>query len=150
MLEGLDHQWNEVGSDQRTASYTTLPAGVYTFRVQGATARGPWSEPGVALRILPPWWGTWWFRSSCVVMILVLLWALHQFRLHQIAQEFSARLEGRVDERTRIARDLHDTLLQSFQGVLLKFQAVTFALPDRPAEARKTLEGHRGGQAGDH
>ena len=50
------------------------------------------------------------------------------------------RLEERVSERTRIARELHDTLLQSFQGVLLKFHAVTYALPDRPAEARKSLE----------
>lgn len=50
------------------------------------------------------------------------------------------RLEERVSERTRIARDLHDTLLQSFQGVLMKFSAVTYQLPDRPEEARRTLE----------
>src|SRR5260370_3970151 len=56
MLQGLDQEWNEVGRDQRFATYTTLPAGEYTFRVEGATSRGPWDEPGAALpiQILPP------------------------------------------------------------------------------------------------
>ena len=75
-LEGLDRQWNEVGSDQRIATYTTLPAGIYKFRAQGATARGGWGEPGVALtiKISPPWWETWWFRSSlCLVLLAIML-----------------------------------------------------------------------------
>jgi signal transduction histidine kinase len=58
-----------------------------------------------------------------------------------LARQFNIRMEERVNERTRIARDFHDTLLQSFQGVLLKFHAVTYLFPDRPDEARKTLEG---------
>ena len=62
------------------------------------------------------------------------------YRLHQIAQEFNVRLEGRVDERTRIARDLHDTLLQSFHGLLMRFQAVQNLLPGRVADARQVLE----------
>ena len=64
-LDGLDHQWHEVGSNQRLVRYTTLPAAKYTFHVQGATSRGTWSEPGLELRIeiLPPWWATWWFRA---------------------------------------------------------------------------------------
>jgi ligand-binding sensor domain-containing protein/signal transduction histidine kinase len=138
-LEGLDRQWHEVGNNQRLVTYTTLPTGMYTFHVQGATSRGAWSEPGLelALEILPPWWNTWWFRASCVAAFLPFLWALYQYRLHQIGQEFDVRTE----ERTRIARDLHDTLLQSFQGVLLSFHAVTYLLPNRPAEARQTLEG---------
>jgi signal transduction histidine kinase len=57
-----------------------------------------------------------------------------------VAQQFNARLEERLNERTRIARDLHDTLLQSFHALLLRFHAVTHLLPDRPDEARKTLE----------
>jgi len=77
---------------------------------------------------------------SCVVAFLVLLWALYQLRLRQVARQFNIRLEQRVSERTRIARDLHDTLLQSFHGLLLRFQAATNLLPERPAEARKTLE----------
>jgi PAS domain S-box-containing protein len=85
-LEGLDHQWHKVGSNQRLITYTTLPAGMYTFRVQGATSRGPWSEPGLTLRveILPSWWSTWWFRALCTAAFLALLWALYQFRIQQL------------------------------------------------------------------
>jgi signal transduction histidine kinase len=61
-------------------------------------------------------------------------------RVRYLAQQFNMRLEERVGERTRIARDLHDTLLQSFQGVLLKFHAVTYLIPEHPAEAQKTME----------
>jgi signal transduction histidine kinase len=69
-----------------------------------------------------------------------LAWALYRIRLHQIARQFNLRLEERVGERTRIARELHDTLLQSFQGLMLRFQVAHDELPARPAEARKTLE----------
>jgi signal transduction histidine kinase len=60
--------------------------------------------------------------------------------LRQLANEFNIRLEERVEERTRVARELHDTLLQSFHGLLLRFQAATNLLPERPTEARKTFE----------
>jgi signal transduction histidine kinase len=69
-----------------------------------------------------------------------MLGGLHQLRLRQLEQQFNIRLEERVNERTRIARDLHDTLLQSFHGLLLRFQAATYLLPGRPEEARTTLE----------
>jgi signal transduction histidine kinase len=75
-----------------------------------------------------------------VTAFVALLWALYQLRLHQIRQAFNARLEERVGERTRIARDLHDTLLQSFQGLLLRFQAARDLLRVHPTEAEKTLE----------
>jgi ligand-binding sensor domain-containing protein/signal transduction histidine kinase len=141
-LEGLEDKWHEAGSDERLATYTTLPSGVYTFRAEGATSRGAWSEPGAQLRIeiLPPWWGTWWFQASCVAAFLVLLSTLHRYRLHRVAQEFNARLEERVDERTRIARELHDTLLQSFHGLLPRLQAACRLLPGRVADARQVLE----------
>jgi PAS domain S-box-containing protein len=88
-LDGLDHQWHEVGSNQRLVTYTTLPAGVYTFRVQGATSRGAWSEPGLELRveILPPWWNTWWFRALCVTAFLGVLWVLYQVRIQQVRRQ---------------------------------------------------------------
>ena len=117
-LEGLDQQWHEVGSDQRVASYTTLPKGDYTFRVEGATSRGAWGEPGATLklRILPPWWDTWWFMAMYITLILVLMISVYLYRMHQIAHQFSLRLEERVNERTRLARELHDTLLQTIQS----------------------------------
>jgi signal transduction histidine kinase len=104
---------------------------------------GVWNEAGAFLdfSIAPAYYQTMWFRLSCVAALLALLAALYQLRLRQVARQFNIRMEERVNERTRIARDFHDTLLQSFQGVLLKFHAVTYLFPDRPDEARKTLEG---------
>jgi ligand-binding sensor domain-containing protein/signal transduction histidine kinase len=141
-LEGLDSEWHEVGGERRLVNYTTLPVGGYEFQVQGATSRGPWSEPGAALRIeiLPPWWSTWWFRTSCAALVVLIALAAYSYRMHQIARQFELRLEERVGERTRIARELHDTLLQSFQGLVLHFQRARNLLPDRAAEAVQTLD----------
>jgi signal transduction histidine kinase/streptogramin lyase len=142
-LDGLDSDWHQVGSDQRIATYTTLPARTYTFEVQGATARGPWSEPGARLRIeiFPAWYQTFWFRTICVAAFLLALWSIYMLRLKELERQFHAALEARVDERTRIARELHDTLLQSFNGLLLRFQAVSNLLPYRPDEAKGRIEG---------
>jgi signal transduction histidine kinase len=74
------------------------------------------SEAAISLEVDPAFWQTWWFRGSCVIAFLALLGALYQLRLHQVARQFNIRLEERVRERTRIARDLHDTFLQTIQG----------------------------------
>ena len=113
-LDGLDRQWHEVSSSQRLATYTTLPARTYTFRVQGATCRGAWSEPGLelAIEILPPWWNTWWFRAVCVAVSVMLLGGFYQWRIRQLRKEekhlrdvvetipamaFSARSDGTTE-----------------------------------------------------
>jgi ligand-binding sensor domain-containing protein/signal transduction histidine kinase len=130
-LEKVDHDWVEVRSDRRVASYTALPAGKYTFRVQTATRQGTWNEPGLALTITiqPPWWGTWWFRLMYIVAFVGLLWTLYVLRLRQLAAEIRAGVEGRLSERDRIARELHDTLLQCIQGLILQFHAVAERIP---------------------
>jgi signal transduction histidine kinase len=92
------------------------------------------------LEILPPWWGTTSFRSASAVALVALLWALYRFRVRQLHHQFDMMLEGRIGERVRIARELHDTLLQSFQGVLLRFESVLKALPPGADEARARLE----------
>jgi len=94
----------------------------------------------VAFSIAPAYYQSTWFRLLFVAALLSLFYAFHRIRMHQQARQFNIRLEERVAERTRIARDLHDTMLQSFQGVMMKFYALNFIL-DRPAEARKKLEG---------
>ena len=71
---------------------------------------------------------------------MALLWAAYQFRLRQLQHQFAMRLEARVGERARIARDLHDTLLQSFHGLLFRFQAARNLLPNRPDEAVQVLD----------
>ncbi|HEV3440796.1 MAG TPA: two-component regulator propeller domain-containing protein, partial [Gemmata sp.] len=142
-LEGLDSEWHESGSEQRVVNYSALPAGAYVLRVQGGTSRGPWSDPGASLRIvvLPPWWNTLWFKSVWVIFVLLCIYVAHSYRMRQIARQFEVRFEERVSERTRIARELHDTLLQSFQGLLLRFQSVSNLLPTRPEDAKRRLDG---------
>ena len=141
-LEDLEHNWTEVGSDRRVATYTTLPAGKYTFHVQSATRQGNWGEPGIALtiNILPPWWATTWFRLVASLLILAIVGMIYQLRLQQLDRQFKAQLEARVSERTRIARDLHDTLLQSFHGLMFRFQAARNMLPRSPENAMRTLD----------
>jgi ligand-binding sensor domain-containing protein/signal transduction histidine kinase len=141
-LEGLEPGWNEVGSKQRLATYTNLDPGKYVFRVQGSNSDGVWNEEGVSLPILitPPWWNTNWSRALCGVFLLALLWAVYQFRVRQLHREFALTLEARVGERTNIARELHDTLLQSFHGLLPRFQVVSQLLPERAVEAKEHLD----------
>ena len=141
-LDGLEPGWNEVGSKQRLATYTNLDAGKYVFRVQGSNSDGVWNEEGVSLPILitPPWWSTNWFRALCGLFLLALLWAAYQFRVRQLHREFALTLEARVGERTSIARELHDTLLQSFHGLLPRFQVVSQLLPERAVEAKEHLD----------
>ena len=140
-LENSDRGWNEVDSKQRLATYMNLDPGRYVFRVQGSNNDGVWNEAGVSLHILitPPWWRTAWFRALCALVFLLLVWAAYQYRLRQLRREFALTLEARVSERTKVARDLHDTLLQSGQGLLLRLQIVWQLLPDRPGEAKEQL-----------
>ena len=140
-LDGFDQSWTEPTST-REATYTNLESGQYRFHVMASNSYGQWnaSEAVISLEVDPAFWQTWWFRALCVAAFLALLWALYQLRLRQVAQQFNLRLEERVGERTRIARDLHDTLLQSFHGLLFCFQAVSNLLPTRPAEAKQTLD----------
>lgn len=141
-LEGLESDWQLVGSDRRFATYTTLAPGSYRFRVQGATSRGHWGEPGLTLdvAILPPWWGTWWFRLAVLICLIAIAWAAYRYRIRQIGRRFAIELDARVRERTRIARELHDSLLQGFQAMMFTLQAVRRMLPSQPDRAAQTLE----------
>jgi ligand-binding sensor domain-containing protein len=142
-LEGLEPSWNEVGSKQRLATYTNLDPRKYIFRVQGSNSDGVWNQEGVSLPILitPPWWSTNWFRAVSAAVCLALLWAGYQYRVRRLHHEFEMTFDARVGERTRIARELHDTLLQKFQGLLPLVQAAIYKLPSSAVEARKILEG---------
>src|SRR4029077_3314237 len=103
---------------------------------------GVWNQQGDKLdfSIAPAYYQTQWFRALFAVVLVVLLWTAYQLRVRSLAQQFNRTLEARVSERTRIARDLHDTLLQSFQGALLRFQSVANILATRPDEARQRLD----------
>jgi ligand-binding sensor domain-containing protein/signal transduction histidine kinase len=140
-LDGVDRGWSEAVTN-REATYGNLGAGTYRFRVMASNSEGPWngSEAAIGFEIEPAFWQTWWFRASLAAMILLTVCGAYRFHLYQLTSQFNMRLEGRVSERTRIARDLHDTLLQSFHGLLLRFQAVSNLLPARPQEAKQRLD----------
>jgi signal transduction histidine kinase len=140
-LEGHDPDWKDAGNE-RKAFYGDLPPRHYRFRVMASNNSGVWNEAGDSLdfTVDPAYYQTTWFRVLCVAAFFVLLWALYRYRLHQITQEFNVRLEERVGERTRIARELHDTLLQNFQGSLLVMHTVRNLLLRRSEQAEKTLD----------
>ena len=141
MLEGQDQDWKEVVND-RQAQYTNLPPRHYRFRVIASNNSGVWNEQGDVLDfyIAPALYQTNWFRTLCVVALGTLLWAAYQLRVRQLHHEFDMTLEARVGERTRIARELHDTLLQSAHGLLLRFETVSQLCAERPTEAKEKLD----------
>lgn len=143
-LEGRDRDWQEV-TNRRQAFYNDLPPGNYRFRVMASNNSGVWNEAGAYLDfyIAPTYYQTVWFRLAVVVLFLLGLVAIYQLRLRQVAGQVRGRMEERLQERERIARDLHDTLLQGVQGLILKFHAVSKQIPtDTPAynALEKTLD----------
>jgi signal transduction histidine kinase/ligand-binding sensor domain-containing protein len=140
-LEGQDSDWREV-VNRRRVEYSNLPPGDFRFRVMASNNSGVWNEEGASLdfAIAPAYYQTMWFEALIAVAGLALLWAAYLYRVRRIAHEFDLRLDERVNERTRVARELHDTLLQTFHGVLFRFQAAANMLPERPAEAKQNFE----------
>src|SRR4029077_4590356 len=122
--------------------YNNLPPRNYRFRVAASNNSGVWNEAGAFLdfSVDPAYYQTRWFQALCVAALLASLGGLYRLRLRQLAWQFNMRLEERVAERTRIARDLHDTLLQSFQGVLMKLSVVVYRIKDDPPEAQRQVE----------
>ncbi len=140
-LDGYDHDWHDAGT-RRQAFYTDLPPGKYTFRVVASNSDGVWDDTiaGLDFSVTPAYYQTNWFRALCAIFFLVLLWAAYLLRVRQLHHQFEMTLDARVSERTRIARELHDTLLQGFHGLLLRFQTVSQLLPERPVEAKDKLD----------
>lgn len=143
-LQETDRDWHETDTAE-PASYRNLAPGSYHFSVDATDTNGVWSHKlaTAEFTILPAFYQTAWFRLLAVAAFFALLWGLYRLQLRKLTHEYNMRLEERVSERTRIARELHDTLLQSFQGALLYFQAGVNLLADRPdnARAKQQLEG---------
>jgi signal transduction histidine kinase len=140
-LQETDKEWHEVGTST-SVSYRNLLPGTYHFVANASDTNGLWSNNTAAVEftVLPAFYQTNWFRALCGLFFLALLWAAYQWRLRQLHHQFETTLEARVGERTRIARELHDTLLQSFHGLLLRFQIVSELLPERPVEAKEQVD----------
>jgi ligand-binding sensor domain-containing protein/signal transduction histidine kinase len=140
-LVGVDRGWHDASSNQRVATYTTLPAGSYQLVVQASTVTSPWSNPGATLRIdvLPAWWNTWWFRSFFLFLVIVALRAAHRYRVQLMSDALALRLQDRAEERTRISRELHDTLMQTIEASRLIVHTATKPRTD-PSQHRAALE----------
>ncbi len=137
----IDRDWHEAGTST-SVNYRNLPPGSYHFLVNTSDTNGLWSDNTATAEftVLPAFYQTNWFRALCVGAFLAMLWMAYQVRVRHLQRQFDMTLEARVGERTRIARDLHDTLLQSFHGLLFRFQAARNMLPNRPEEATQALD----------
>lgn len=132
---GAGEPWQDAGP-QRTAYFTDLGPGDYSFRVTAANNDGVWNESGAAIdfTIPPAFHQTRWFYALCAFAFVSLLTLIYKVRVRQVAAQVRGRLEARLAERERIARDLHDTLLQGIQGLIWRFQAAADRIPsDEPA-----------------
>jgi signal transduction histidine kinase len=116
-LEGIDKDWQDAET-RRQAFYNSLRPGTYSFQVIACNNDGIWNEQGalLAFSVAPAWYQTNWFRLLSFITGLFALWVLYRLRLRKIATAMSTLFDERLAERTRIARELHDTLLQTIQG----------------------------------
>jgi signal transduction histidine kinase len=139
-LDGYEQNWNAPVST-RNADYTNLDPGRYRFHVIASNADQVWDEAGaeLAFYVEPALWQTWWFRTAAALLLSLTIATLYTLRMREITENANVRFEARLNERTRIARELHDTLLQSFHGLMLRFQAAQNLLPDKPGQARESL-----------
>lgn len=143
-LEGVDASWIDAGA-KRQASYTGLGPGTYRFQVIAANADGVWNRTGAGMTIVirPFFWQTLWFKAAMVLLAALLLWAFVRWKIRAAAEVTRNRIEDRLAVREHIAQDLHDTLLQGFQGLVLRFQSIVERLPrgnTTRAELESTLE----------
>ncbi len=138
MLEGFDRGWTEAGT-RRTAYYTNIPPGRYTFRVQAANNDGLWNTTGAALsfELRPHFYQTLWFYALLLAALAGTILLLLKRRLRRAEREFQAVL----GERSRIAREIHDTLAQGYVGVSVQLEVLAELLRQRKVEdAAKQLD----------
>jgi signal transduction histidine kinase len=154
-LLGFDPQWHDVGGN-RFAAYTNLPPGHYRFEVKAANEDGVWSDVPATLpfSIAPAIYQTAWFMVLCVLALLLATAALIRFRVRMAARSLRLRFEERLEERVRVAQDLHDNLLQDMMGISLQLEIADeltpHGAPGKPVLQRAlllsatTLAGGRG------
>jgi signal transduction histidine kinase/ligand-binding sensor domain-containing protein len=135
-LEGFDADWRDAGT-RRQAFYTNLHPRAYRFRVLACNNDGLWSESGTTLdfELLPAFYQTQWFRLFCVLVLIILAWGAYLLRVWQVTTQLRERFEERLKERTRIAQELHDSLIQEVMGISLQIEVTDELLPaDFPAK----------------
>jgi signal transduction histidine kinase len=139
-LKGLDSDWHEVGK-RRQALYTNLSPGDYRLLVSASNNGSVWTERDASLdfNIAPSWYQTLWFRLLIAAGLMLVVGMIVRLRVRQVANAMNVRFYERLAERTRIARDLHDTLLQTIQGS----KVVADEAMDRPSDSDFLLRAMR-------
>ncbi len=135
-LSGFDRSWIDAGTG-RVAYYTNVPPGRYRFQVLAANNDGVWSTTPAtfAFQLEPYFTQTYWFDLLCAILIFFLGWLVYRWRVHHVEARFSAVLA----ERTRIAREIHDTLAQGFVGISVQLELVAQMLTTSPQSVREQL-----------
>jgi len=130
-LDGFDQEWSEPTADRQTV-YTNLGHGRYRFRVIASNGAGLWngSEASLAFEIQPMLWQTRWFQAVAVVGGFAVTWGLYRYHLRRVSKQLNVRFEERLAERTRIARELHDTLLQGFISASMQLHVAADRVSD--------------------
>lgn len=148
-LAGVDRDWHEVGA-RREAIYANLAPGSYRFQVIACNDDEVWNETGATLdfELLPAFYQTWWFFALALAATGCLAWAGYLWRLRQVTSRLERRHHDRLAERTRISRDLHDTLLGDMAGVAMQLAAASrrAAAAEAADPALVGLLGELGGQ----
>ncbi len=129
-LEGFDSDWRDAGT-RRQAFYTNLQPHAYRFRVLASNNDGVWNESGVTLDfdLLPAFYQTRSFLLLCIVVLIILAWGAYRLRVWQVTTQLRERFEERLKERTRIAQELHDSLIQDVMGISLQIEVADELLP---------------------
>lgn len=138
MLDGFDHDWSNP-TTAGEAVYTNLGPGSYRFHVIASNSDGVWNsaEDVLGFEISPAFWQTSWFRIALLLAVGFTALAFYRFRLHQLTRQLNVRFEERLAERTLIAQELHDTLLQGFLSASMQLDVFVDQLPpDSPAKSR--------------
>ena len=130
-LDGFNREWSGVVAT-RQVTYTNLGPGTYRFRIVASDGEGLWNGPQttVGFVIERAFWQTWWFIALCVTAGMLALLGIYRLRMYQMTRRLSARFQERLAERTRIARDLHDTLLQGVLSASMQLDLAEDQLPD--------------------
>jgi signal transduction histidine kinase/ligand-binding sensor domain-containing protein len=136
-LEGFDHNWTEA-EGRRNVAYVNLPSRAYRFRVIACNNDGVWNNEGAALAFLvkPYFYQTWWFAALCINAVGLLAWGAHLLRVRRVV----TRMQLIAQERARLMRELHDSLLQGFVGVVYQLEAVARQFETAPDISKKRLE----------
>ncbi|HET7287373.1 MAG TPA: two-component regulator propeller domain-containing protein, partial [Pyrinomonadaceae bacterium] len=116
-LDSVDSEWLDAGADAQ-AIYSNIPVGTHALRIRASNRNGVWDRQGVVFSVTqqPYFYQTRWFIAAMFALGIMLVILIYRLRVAQISHQLSARFDERLAERTRVAREIHDTFLQTVQG----------------------------------